>query len=810
MTEPNETTSQQLAASARSLLTARDARDNSHPRTPLFTSDHVAPRRRRPSDIARLASAAAAFVLLGWAASNEPPLDVRVLELFSDLPGWIRTLSWVAYSGAGIVAVVLVAFSLLGGGVRRGLLRDLFWSIFVSMVLGLVAARTATGSWPHMLPEFMSTSGRPPYPTLRTSFVVIVALVLGQYVNAQVQRLLRWTVIASLVGPLLLGLASATALLGALALSLFSVALVRLVYGSPEGLPSIDRLQSTLAGVGIEVTELSYLDRQPGTVGLATAVASDGRPLDVKIYGVDAASQQRAERVWRSLWYRSAGPSARSGRTEQAQHEALAVLTARDAGVSVPPIVGVGQSQEGDVLLVSIGSQGTPLHDPDDAVLRAAWHVLRDLHLRARITHGELSPAAVRVTAGTVELVDLSKASMFPTDQQIAADVASMLATQAIVAGSSRAVAAVVDVVERDVLVRSLPFVQEAVLEPELRKQLKAAGVQAETLRRDLVERLEIDEPQLAEVKRVKLRDVLIAVAAIIAANALISQVADVGLDTLSDELAGASIAWLVVAFLIKIASYSTAYIGLKAVIAQPLPFSPTMLLQSAKSFIGLVVPSVVGAVGMNIRFLQNLGVPLAVATTQGPVIGFIGFIAEVVLLVLCGWAIGREVETDSLTDFDAGGLILIAVVVVIAGFIVLFALPKLRRRVVPVVREAVASVRDIVASPRTLARIFSSEVLDRVFGALALAGTMAAFGASIPFAALIFVSVGTGLLAGLAPVPGGIGVAEATMSGLLTAVGIPPAQAVSIAIIHRVVTSYLPPVLGFFSFNWLTKQNYI
>ena len=67
-----------------------------------------------------------------------------------------------------------------------------------------------------------------------------------------------------------------------------------------------------------------------------------------------------------------------------------------------------------------------------------------------------------------------------------------------------------------------------------------------------------------------------------------------------------------------------------------------------------------------------------------------------------------------------------------------------------------------------------------------------------------------TGLLAGLAPVPGGIGVAEATMAGLLTAVGIPSEQAVAIAIIHRVMTAYLPPVLGFFSLRWLGREGYL
>ena len=166
--------------------------------------------------------------------------------------------------------------------------------------------------------------------------------------------------------------------------------------------------------------------------------------------------------------------------------------------------------------------------------------------------------------------------------------------------------------------------------------------------------------------------------------------------------------------------------------------------------------------------------------------------------------------ETDSLTDFDAGGLIAIAIAVVVVGLVVVLAMPKFRNKVVPVLLEVMTSVREIVLSPRILGRIFAGETLNKLIGALALAATLAAFGASLPFAAIIFVSVGTGLLSGLAPVPGGIGVAEATMSGLLTAGGIPAEQAVSIAIVHRVATAYLPPVLGFFSFNWLTKQKYI
>ena len=112
-------------------------------------------------------------------------------------------------------------------------------------------------------------------------------------------------------------------------------------------------------------------------------------------------------------------------------------------------------------------------------------------------------------------------------------------------------------------------------------------------------------------------------------------------------------------------------------------------------------------------------------------------------------------------------------------GGVVVLSVPNLRSKVVPVAKDTLSSVRSVVTSPRILGAIFSSEVLDRtVRRTRPRVATVAAFGADVPFAALVFVSVGTGLLAGLAPVPGGIGVAEATMSGLLTAVGLPAEQA--------------------------------
>ena len=784
------------------------------PASPLFSSLRSAPRRRRPTDVVRLVIAATTFVLLVWGASHAPPIDERVALLFVGSRGWLRTLAWAGFSFAGMTAVVVVAVAVFGGG-RRGVLRDLIVASSLVAFAGLIAARLATDSWPNLIPELNRSTDWPAFPTMRVAFVVVVAGVLATYVTYPVQHLLGWMVVAAVAPPFVLGLTTPTALFGAVALGTASVAAVRVMFGSPEGLPPPVHLGDALTRVGVQADDLHYLPDQPGTVGLATAMAADGRRMSLKVYGRDAARMMRAERVWNALWYRTPGPAPRASRVELAQNEALALLTARQAGVAVPELVGTVQDEGGDVLLVTKEPTGTNLAGfnidaVDDRTLSVIWEELEALHQHARVAHGWISPQAILVADERVSFTNFAYSSTMPTDQQLAADVVSLLVLTASMVGEDRAIAAAVDVVDPNRLVAALPYLQEAVVEPELRQSAKRAGVGYEELRAGLAGRLDVDAPEVAPVRRVTWSDLVMVALAIVAANALIAQIVDVGLESLLDSLRTVSVGWLVVAFGIRLAAYTTNYIGLRAVVTQPVPFGPTTLLQPAKGFVGLVVPSIVGRVGMDIRFLQKLGVPIATAATLGPIIGAIGMLTEFSLLLLSAWWLGQAVDASDLVAFDAGGLILVAVAVVIIGLIVVFAMPRFREKLIPIIREAYHATKSIVTSPVRFGQIALSEASRRILGAMALGATTAAFGVHVSFAALIFVTIGTGLLAGLAPVPGGIGVAEATMSGLLIGVGVDPALSITIALTYRFLTAYLPPLLGYFSMKWLTKEGYL
>ncbi len=782
--------------------------------TYLFSSDESAPRRRRASDVGTLAIMTATFLLLGWAASIGGPIDERALESLDDLPSWLTTAGWIGFTGSGLAALLLVFLVLIRGGRAQGVVRDLAVATALILGFGLAAGRATAGEWPDFLPEVFNGQTIPPYPTLRIAIIVAVAWILTPYVTFPVQRSLRLVVLAGTLSPLLLNLTTLTGLFGALALGSLSVAIVHLLFGSPVGLPPVGRLTDTLERIGVTTTDLAYLPDQPGTVGIATATSDDGKTMIIKIYGQDAAQAQRAERVWRALWYKNAGPAPSARPLEQAQREALALLLSEQTGVTVPTLVEGGQDVSGDVVLVVVNPVGEALgdlesEDVDDATLHRMWRDIAALH-KGRVAHGAIGPKTVQVGPEGVSLVGFGNASILGSDQQLAADTVGLLATTAAVVGSDRALDAATEVVEKAKLSTIGPYMQDAVIQPELRKWLKHSDLKLSKLRSQLAERLGIDKPQLVEIRRVSWTTVAMVAGLAIAANVLVSQFADVDFDSLVEDLKGTSLGWLLAAFVIRMGNYTVPYIGLKAVVQGRLPFAPTALVQSAKSYIGLILPSTVGSVSMDIAYLQKLGTPSAVAAAQGPVIGFFGFLVEIALLLLTARSIGQEISTGDGLNINIGLLIGLAIAVVVVGIVVLASFPKYRNMIVPPLKQAWQGMRDMVSTPAKLARIFGSEALQRLVTALSLGAVVFAFGQSLSFPALIFVSVGTGLLAGLAPTPGGIGVAEATLTSLLTATGIPPELSFSIAITYRILTSYLPPVLGFFSLTWLKREGYI
>ena len=164
--------------------------------------------------------------------------------------------------------------------------------------------------------------------------------------------------------------------------------------------------------------------------------------------------------------------------------------------------------------------------------------------------------------------------------------------------------------------------------------------------------------------------------------------------------------------------------------------------------------------------------------------------------------------------------ILVIAIVLVIVGLVISLLVPRLRARLFGSVPKWRASVKaqlvevreslTVLRRPRKVALMLGGNLGAQVLQAVALGLCLEAFGDSAHLSQLILINTFVSLFAGLMPVPGGMGVAEAGYTAGLQAIGVPSAVAISTAIAFRMVTFYLPPIWGAFGMRWLRRRAYV
>ncbi len=777
----------------------------------LFASAGDEPRRRRVDDAAVLGLAGLAVLGAALAAQGSTTGAEEAVVALDRLLGWLDPLWAVAYAGAGIVCLVLVTAALVAR--RLALARDLVLAGALVVAIGALLTRATDGRWPSFSGALWAEAD-PTYPSLRLALVTAVVMVAGPDLTRPMRYLGIVVVCLSAVGSIVEGGAFPAHVLGGAGLGVAIAAAVRLAFGSSAGFPHERRVVAGLAALGVEAADVWRDTHQRGGVARYRAVDLDGESLSVAVYGRDARDTQLFARAWRTLWYRDPGPAASITRREQVEHEGLMLFAAARAGVSVPSLVVAGPTVNGDALLVTDQPDAPALASLGpgtitDALIDCVWAAAAALR-SARIGHGRLNAWSMVVTDHGVLVTDMAGARINADAPVLATDVAELLVSCSLLVGEDQTVRAARAALGDDALHEALPYVQRAALSPGLRDDVRTGDVDVSRLRERVVAVTGGEMPEVAEVRRVSLRDVLLMALTAVAAYALLAQIGDIGLDTIADELTGASWSWVVLALVLAQLPLVCDATATVAAVGLPLPMGPTTVLQSAVKFINLTVPSAAGKIALTMRFLERQGVARSVALTQGSIDGLAGFVVQALVLLVVVPIVDLDVSLD---EADAGPLVWAGIAVLAAGavaVVVTALVPALRRRVWPVVEAAVSNVKELATSPDRLVRLVLANVASQILYALALGASVRAFGGEASLAELLLINTGVSLLSGLVPVPGGIGVSEAGLTAGLVAVGIDESAALAATLTHRMVTYYLPPVWGWFALRWLGRHGFV
>jgi glycosyltransferase 2 family protein len=750
-------------------------------------------------------------VLAALASDQVEGDEGELVDALDRLLGWLDPVWTACYAAVGPACVGLLVAAL---AVRRLVLaRDIALAAGVVFGVSELLSRVVDDAWPSV-GDMLWRVGDPSFPAARLALVGAVALVAAPELTRPARRgaavLVGLTAVASLV----LGTAYPSQVLGGLGVGLGVGALVRLSFGSSAGFPSIHRVRAALADLGVEGDGLRYAFR-PDTGAARYVGDAGGQPLGILVYGRDARDAQLLARAWRQLWYRDPGPQASLTRREQVEHEALMLMLAGRAGVRVTEVVAAGTASTGDAVLVTVEPRVPRLADlaPElvsDELLARVWDVA--VRLRgASLAHGSLNAGSILVADGKVVVAGMAGARRSPSGSDtLAIDLAELLVSCALLVGDTRAIRSAQAAVGDDAVRSALPFVQHAALSPWLRDAVHRARADVDRLRRRAAEATGGDVPEVAELRRIRPRDVLLMLLTVVAAVTLLSQLADIGLDTVVEELAGASLGWVLFGLVLAQLALLCDALATIAAVGMPLPLGPTTVLQSAIKFINLSVPSVAGKFALTVRYLQRQGVESSVAATQGAIDGFAGFLVQAAVLVVVLPLIDLDVDWGS---FDASALVWVGVALIAAavvGLVVAALVPSLRARLAPPAHAAFTNVRGLLSSPPRLVKLVLANLGSQIVYALVLGTALRALGADASLADLLFVNTAVSLFSGLVPIPGGIGVAEAGLTAGLVAVGVPEETALAAALIHRLLTYYLPPVWGFWALRWLGRHGFV
>ena len=791
----------------------------------LFAPVGDGQRRRRGSDGARLAVAVLSLVCCLLIIRYNQRIDRAIIEVIHPPPRSITWLVTVVYEvGSYGVVAALVLVTLIA---RR-------WAMARDLALSAAAAALTSGL---LILLLGGQGGRPSgtqldhydlsFPVLQIALFMAVATTALPYLARSLQRLVETFIglvtLAGAVG----GEGLPLNVLGSMAIGWAAALLIRLIFGSPLGLPSAADVRRLLGELGIHVGDVLSLPRQAWGVAKYQAtetgsVDAPDQPLAISVYGRDAADAKLLTKVGRFLFYRDSGSSLTLTRLQQVEHEGFLTLRADQAGVVVPDIVGAGTAgPASDALLVCRLPPGAPLSGADAAELSDATldEIFRQmLALRqARIAHGAISGDVILVSPAVAAstLTDFRNATSNATPYQLDRDMAGAIAATAAAAGAERAGDSAARCLDPEVLGGALQHLHKAGLDPALSRSLRGQRGLLADVRQRAAQAASIDVPKLVEPRRVSWPTLIMVVGTLIGGWALIGVLIDVAASF--DTVIGANWLWVALAFVLaQLAFVASAVEGIGSV-SGVLPFGRVVAVEFANSFSALA-GGTAAVFATRVRFFQRQGYDASVALSSGAIMTSSSWIAKSVLfLVALPFAWGSlDLEVTPQSGDDSALVWIILAVVVLAGLVagLALAVPRLRRRAAdalrPKVRDIWGNLKQVASQPRKLVLLVGGSFAQELLVAMALSVSLRAFDDHLRLPILIVVISLAATIGGVSPTPGGMGVVEAGLILGLTAAGIPEADATAAVFIQRLFTAYLPPIWGWATLVWMRRREYL
>ncbi|MGB3481915.1 MAG: lysylphosphatidylglycerol synthase transmembrane domain-containing protein [Mycobacterium sp.] len=773
------------------------------------------PLTRRTNDIIRFAVAAAFLIFVVTSSlitRNEwEALEKSISEIVGVLTPTQSNLVYLAYGVAILALPFIILLGLVVGREWKLLGAYAAAGVMALLALSITGNGVAAPRWHFDLSDRLDTLLSQFLDDPRwIAMLAAVLTVSGPSLPARWRRW-WWTLLLAFV-PIHLVVSAvvpARSLLG-LAVGWFVGALTVLVVGTPALEVPLDAAVRALARRGMAVTGLTVL-RPAGAGPLVLSAFGPESPAIVELYGPNQRSGGALRQFWSLVRLRNRETAPLHASMRRAvEHRALMGIAIGDVGVANTTTVAVADLDRGWTLYAHTPARGTPIAGcTGEMAAASAWASLKVLH-EHQIAHGDLRARELTVDDGVTLFGGFDSSEFGASDVHLQSDIAQLLVTTTHLYGPSPAVAAAIDAFGTDAVLTASRRLTKVAIPTRLLKEVPDSRKVMTSARDEVMRQTgadQIKKETITRFTRNQLIQLVLLVALVYVAYPFISTV-----PAFFDELRSANWWWAVVGLAISSLRYTGAAAALWASAAGMVSFWKLTIMQVANTFAATTTPAGVGGLALSTRFLQKSGLGALRATTAVALQQSVQVMTHLSLLVV--FSLAAAVPAD-LAKFVPDATVLYLVGGTALGLVGVFVfVPKLRRwlktAVRPRLNEVLQDLKELAREPKRLALIVLGCATTTLGSALALWASIEAFGGDATIVTVTVVTMVGGTLASAAPTPGGVGAVEAALIGGLAAFGVPAAVAVPAVLLYRVLTCWLPVLIGWQVMRYLTKEDLI
>lgn len=237
------------------------------------------------------------------------------------------------------------------------------------------------------------------------------------------------------------------------------------------------------------------------------------------------------------------------------------------------------------------------------------------------------------------------------------------------------------------------------------------------------------------------------------------------------------------------------------------LQFWLTFKVQMSSLFVSKLLPSSLGTITINVYYFMQKKHTFSQATTIMAVNAITSGIAYAFLIVVALLVSGFRIHTI-ISSLDISETLLITIVL---SFVLLMIFLLRTQSIRAKISYGWASLRTNIITyrnrPKDLIIAIITNGVGSFLNVFVLYASAAALGIHISLAEALLAYTFGNIAAGLVPTPGGLGAAEAGIYGGLAFIGVDSSNAISITMLYRLLTYWIPIIPGYLFFWNLRKS---